>query len=521
MIKSHSQVSQDLQHWKAISIDDSGSLLRRRIARRKANIKWFCSILGVGVLLFRDDIVHALPADVAIWGASLILVSLSIVLFRTARLSGENPYLVPFSALSLFFALAYGLGILNVYYYDVYPWEAIPGNASTFLRALPAFPEVGLLILAGGLGVIVGTLLPPWFSAALLPAITAKEKGTPFRTSLYCLLPLFVVSTRLSIWYEAPVLVRHIFTLVGDFGFFIVLVAGAEIAASPLSGIRRWGLYILALFVLTVIVGTPTGMRGHTLRPFILLAIGVVVAYERVPRWLLGILPILVLIIMPFLNYIKVNAFQTENLESLLTSAGTTVASMEFRERLEDGLQVFGNRVFATPFHLAMYMQAWPDIYPFENGQTFLQELSDGLPRIIDPGKGDTSGVLNWYAVRAGIALEPDLVTDDWTSAVFDGMSEYYVNFGPWGIFLLSILHGYYFLILYDWLVVRSKSFYFTALFAYLIWFLWPDSGVVRRALSDIRILVVWIAIFFILNVINDRLGERRSAEVKPKQRSL
>lgn len=521
MIKSHSQVSQDLQHWKAISLDDSGSLLRRRIARRKVNIKWFCSILGVGVLLLRDDLLELLPTATIIWAVPVVLCSLAIVLFRTARLSGENPYLVPSSALSLFFALAYGLGTLNVYYYDVYPWETIPGNASTFLRALPAFPEVGLLILAGGLGVIIGTLLPPSFSTALLPAITAKEKKTPFRTSLYCLLPLFVVSSRLSIWYEAPMLVRHIFTLIGDFGFFIVLVAGAEIAASPLYGIRRWWLYILALVVLAVIVGTPTGMRGHTLRPFILLAIGVVVAYERVPRWLLGILPILVLIIMPFLNYIKVNAFQTENLGSLLTSAGTAVAGMEFRERLEDGLQVFGNRVFATPFHLAMYMQAWPDIYPFENGQTFLQELSDGLPRFIDPWKGETSGVLNWYAVRAGIALEPDPVTGAWTSALFDGMSEYYVNFGPWGIFLLSILHGYYFLILYDWLVVRSKSFFFTALFAYLIWFQWPDSGVVRRALSDIRLLVVWITIFLVLNAISDKLGERRSTEVKSKQMSL
>ena len=520
MIKPHSQVSQGLQHWEAIRENSPGSLLRQRIARRKVNVKSFCLILGVGVLLFRDDIVHAVPADVTIWGASLILVSLAVVLFRTARLSGENPYLVPSSALSLFFALVYGLGILNVYYYDVYPWEAIPGNAFAFLRAMPAFPEVGLLVLAGGLGVIVGTLLPPWFSTALLPAITAKEKGRRFRIGLYCLLPLFVVSTRLSIWYEAPLLVRHIFTLIGDFGFFIVLVAGAEIAASPLSGIRRWWLYILALVVLAVIVGTPTGMRGHTLRPFILLAIGIVIMKQRVPKWVWGGLAIVAIVVMPWLNYIKVNAPASEDLGELLISATTQVASVGLRENVEDGLQVFGNRVFATPFHLAMYMQAWPDIYPFENGQTFLQEISDTLPRIIDPWKGDTSGVLNWYAVRAGITLEPDLVTGGWTSAVFDGMSEYYVNFGPWGIFLLSILHGYYFLILYDWLVVRSKSFFFTALFAYLIWFLWPDSGVVRRALSDIRLLVVWIAIFFVIKLINDTLGERRSTEVKPNQMS-
>jgi len=236
------------------------------------------------------------------------------------------------------------------------------------------------------------------------------------------------------------------------------------------------------------------------LRPFILLAIGVVIAYRRIPRWLWCTLPILAMIVMPGLNYIKVNAGQIPDLGGLLTSSASHVGSMGFRERLEDGLQVFGNRVFGLPYHLGMYMQAWPEAYAFERGRTFLIELSDVLPRVLDPWKGETSGALNWYAVKAGIALEPDPATGAWTSAVFDGISEYYINFGPWGVLLLSIVHGYYFAILYDWLVLRSRAFFFTALFAYLIWFTWPDAGVLRRMISDSRLLVVWILLFIAVN---------------------
>src|SRR5262249_40266236 len=121
------------------------------------------------------------------------------------------------------------------------------------------------------------------------------------------------------------------------------------------------------------------------------------------------------------------------------------------------------------------------------------------------------------YSVKAGIAPEPDPATGEWTSAVFDGISEYYVNFGPLGVFLLSILNGYYFVVLYDWLVVRSKPFFCTALFTYLLWFTWPDnSGFFRRMLSDTRMLAVWLILFFAITRINKRLLRGQPVRMMP-----
>lgn len=55
--------------------------------------------------------------------------------------------------------------------------------------------------------------------------------------------------------------------------------------------------------------------------------------------------------------------------------------------------------------------------------------------------KPDIGRLLDSYAWQVGIIGKGD----NQTSAKFDFVSEYYINFGAWGLFALSWLHGLFF----------------------------------------------------------------------------
>ena len=142
----------------------------------------------------------------------------------------------------------------------------------------------------------------------------------------------------------------------------------------------------------------------------------------------------------------------------------------------------------------------YPDVYPFEFGQTFLVELQTLIPRIVWPEKPNISIELNRYTSAVGMLREYDEYDESVTSATFDAISEYYLNFGTAGVFFLSMLQGYYLRVLYEWLVRRS--IYEIGGSVYLVLFFSNHDffGVAQSFVSHTRQLPVWLFILYLMS---------------------
>lgn len=103
---------------------------------------------------------------------------------------------------------------------------------------------------------------------------------------------------------------------------------------------------------------------------------------------------------------------------------------------------------------------------------------------------------------------------DQTTSAVFDGVSEYYLNFGIVGVFFLSVLQGAYWRILHRWLIERSDLSLGAPILVVLLFVNFDCFGIGQTILSHTRQLPVWLLISYVLSG-SSTSGQIRAARDK------
>jgi len=442
------------------------------------------------------------PPTVVIWVTASILFLLAFYGFRVSQRCGENPWLAPLSLLMSFYFFKYGWGALVVYYWDLFPWEAFPEIGSTYLRygEKTHLPIASHLILLGGLGLYLGAGGPMPAVTRWLPALKwpIDDKKFELNLVLYTPIALFVFIILRPVM---PVVIRDTVLLFGWIIWVIIVIASYRYFSSQGSGQAKWRILLIVISLFHFLLGLQTGMRGNFLYPGLLIVLGYVVARGRLPwRLLVAAIPILVFVVVPWLSLYKFLG-KEETIPARVAVTSQQFAETEYRAAFELGLDsLVGRFAGSSASTLSVFSQYYPDPYPFEMGRSFLLTLEQLVPRVLWPEKPNLSLELDRYTVAVGMLPQEDDVDYGVTSAKFDAISEYYLNFGPIGVLLFSLLHGYFFRILYYWLVKRSD--YEIGASLYIVFFVLNLDflGVVQIFISATRQLVVWPVILYALS---------------------
>ncbi|MDE2060662.1 MAG: O-antigen polysaccharide polymerase Wzy [candidate division NC10 bacterium] len=439
------------------------------------------------------------PPTVVIWVTASILFLLAFYGFRVSQRRGENPWLAPLSLLMAFYFFKYGWGALAVYYWDLLPWEAVPGIGSTFLRygEKAHLPTACHLILLGGVGLYLGAGGPMPAVARWLPALKWPIDHAKYSRNLVLYTPIallvFVVLRPLM-----SVVIRDTVLLLGWIVWVILVIVSYRIFSPQTSGRAKWLMFLVLIFLAQLLLGLQTGMRANFLYPILLIVLGYVIARGRLPwKVLAAAIPLFMFVVGPWLTLYKLEG-EVESISARISATSQQFAGTEFRAAFELGLDgLVGRFAGSGAGALSVFSQYYPDPYPFEMGRSFVLTLEQLVPRVLWPEKPNLSLELNRYTIAVGMLPNEDDIDYGVTSATFDAISEYYLNFGLIGVLLFAVLHGYFFRILYYWLVKRSNyemgaSLYIVFFFLNLDFF-----GVVQIFTSATRHLVVWPLILY------------------------
>jgi hypothetical protein len=244
-------------------------------------------------------------------------------------------------------------------------------------------------------------------------------------------------------------------------------------------------------------LGLLTGQLGEVLAPLVFMVFGFMLARRKLPwRALLVIVPVAFLLVFPFLTVYKYTAQNHPDspLSERVLFAVERFATLDYRTGVELTMDRFVARMAATALP-AIFSRFYPDVYAFEHGRTFGTELSSLVPRIVWPDKPFVAVELNRYSAAVGLVREGGT-----TSAVFDAVSEYYVNFGPVGVLVFCFLHGVYVNILGAWFSDRLQAPLGGAM-NMAVFISNPEFfGVGQAFTSQIKILPVWLLVLYVLS---------------------
>lgn len=306
------------------------------------------------------------------------------------------------------------------------------------------FQRGGLILLLGGFGWITGTLFPN--RSAETGMRKAWSTRTDLKASLYPMVGLLLCGHVVTLLL-VPRLgagMRQIAMSAGMVTHALTLLAAFEWGRAEDARTRyQWmGVYIigaLGIAALTLL----EGMREHVLRAATFGVLGYWAGHRKLPRWhWLVTFAIALMLVLPILNVFKQLSLREPKEESSTTRL--EVARESASENFADQM-VFGVVHMAARLNLAQYPYRYayfyPDFYRPLYGASFGLELANMVPRFLWPDKPQVSTELNEYAREVGIVNQEDMGS----SAVFDGFSEYYANFGYLGVFLFATMGGMYY----------------------------------------------------------------------------
>jgi hypothetical protein len=447
------------------------------------------------VLPFRSF--DELDRELVVWGTAAVLILLAVVAFLSARRRIVNPWLDPVFLIVGFFAYKHGFGVLAVNYWSTLSWRETPGVESMFDRwgIWENLPAACQLFLLGGLGLYLGLSLRPPRILDHLPALRWRIDERRFRVNLWIYTPLamtlFVLGRRVL-----PLVIRDTVLLFGWISWVLIVIASAQLFGRPGTDRTAWFGLIAVIAGGHVLLGLEIGMRGAFVYPLLLVGAGYVMGRGRVP-WVptLVALALLMTVIIPWLSFYKIQPADLPTLERI-RSASDEMAEVTARGALDRGVEALIGRSVGVVGMTAVFIQDVPDLAPYEYGRTFLIQATHLVPRIMWPNKPNMSEQLNFYSRRARLIDEED----EETTATFDAISEYYVNFGAIGVFFLSVLHGWYMRALHHWLVVRSMPLFGGAMFLIFILINFDFFGIGQIVLSHTRQIPVWLGILYVLS---------------------
>jgi hypothetical protein len=440
---------------------------------------------------------EALDRDWVVWVSGLLLLAIPVLAHVAALRRRDNPWLDPVFLITAFFGSKYGFGIIATNYWSELSWVETPGISSMFQRwgIWDNLPTACHLFALAGLGLYIGVSLRPLALFDALPALRWTIDTRRFRMNLYVYTPvamtLFVVGRGVL-----PLVVRDTALLFGWISWVLIIIAASQWLGREETDRSAW-LGIVAIIVLGhIALGFEIGMRGAFVYPFLLIGAGYTMVRRRIP-WgrVLVATVLLILVVIPWLTFYKIQPPETPFADRV-RAASEEMSAVTLRGALERGVEAVVGRSVGVVGMAAVFVQDVPDLGPFEYGRTFLIQAMHVVPRLVWPDKPNMSEQLNMYSRRAGLVS----AGDEATTATFDAVSEYYVNFGIVGVFLLSLVHGCYLRVLHRWLVERSAFLIGPPMFLVFILINFDFFGVVQTMLAHSRQIPVWTAVLYLLS---------------------
>jgi hypothetical protein len=440
-------------------------------------------LLALLLLLLPEKIFSIVPSSVAIWMGFFLITAITAIAFRSCRLRAINPWLHPTSAFAAFFLFFYGIGLLSMYYWDslaeIYPnlFQNVPG----YDAFEDIWSDISRLTLLGGTSILFGTMMRASTVAKMIPSIRWNfSKNTFFQRSLYYLPIVLVTYTLMPIFRSyIPKPLEFLLQTFGFTGYFVIIIASYYFFLSPYSR-KKWIIIYILYGILMAIPGLIVQMRGQMLTPFFVGIFGFIMARGRLPKKGILVIAILALIfILPWATFIKKTGSSEQGIFSRVKEAGGLLADIEYYDRLSMSFEASFKR-FSGPNNIG-HVRSWvPGNFPHQNGRVFWITLQSLIPRQLWFNKPNVSEELNWFS-RTLLYIQ---VWDNDTSAVFDALGLYYLDFGVFGIFFLGLLHGWIIRLLFDWLSLKRFPYEFAASF-FLFSILVP---------SDLSPIIIWLS---------------------------
>ncbi len=433
------------------------------------------------------------PAETLVWIHAATLFALAVLVFSFGRRQGGNPWLSPAFLVLFIYAVLFGWGGVVVYYWGFVPWRVHPELRDTFYvqgvwHNLPAACRLSLI---GGLGLFIGVTSPAWRFAGRLPLLGHSVDLGKLKRAIVVVVP----ALKIADWLLYPNLplafqfIETVFVSVTD--SLLVLASYFCFRAESRMERIRWLVFLVASYAVSLPGAMRSGQLVPMFMPGLMILFGYVIARGRPPwGWLALGAPAAVFVLLPFTTLYKYSP-EAEQPADRLWVAAMKFRATDLQERVEIALSRTVAR-FAVIHFPAVYTQFYPRVYPYEYGETFRLELVRFMPRVLWSDKPDVAQELNRYSASVGVIRSED----SGVSMVFDAISEYYLNFGVVGVFLLSILHGWYHVLLYEWLAARHVLAG-TAIFLSLVANNWDFFGVVNIFEPHVKFLAVWLIMYY------------------------
>lgn len=478
----------------------------RRVGLFDAAIPWFCAVVALLLLFIGRSNFEALPRPVIIWMTFGFTVLVAVHGYVTARTSGMSPWIAPVFIVVLYFTVRYGLAAVLIENWHEYPWQVFPFMRRHFFRfgAWHYLPSSCYLILLFGAGMNIGlTLAAAAGAGGLRSSWRFDESRLKRGVMLYAPVALFIHSFA---HFNLPLTINFAVSLLGAVIQPVIAICAYWLFTAPSRQERlTWAVFVVLLCLVSMRVGLHTGQLVGSLLPWMMAAAGYVLA-RGAPPWklLLPILPVLFLVVLPYLSLYKQAGKRSLDTEQRIRESLVRYDRMGTAGRIELSLERTAAR-FGGAYMPAVYARYYPSSYPYEYGKSLLFELSSLIPRPLWPDKPYLSWELNHYPVRLGL-IRKDFVT----TVLFDAISEYYLNFGPAGVFVLAILHGLYLQLLYNWLVLYVNPVIGSAICITLFLTNEDFYGVGLMMTAHFKQVPVWLALLYLLA--RAPLGKERHA---------
>ena len=455
-----------------------------------------CIIAAAVLLLLPPDAFSRSDPAFIVWGTAGALLFLALYGFRVATRRAAIPWFSPIYLVTAFYFFKYGWGSLVAYYWGFVPWQALPELSNYFYRlgVWNNLPSTCRLFLLGGLGLFLGLSLPTKPVADRLPRLQWPFSDVKLRHCIVVFTPLALI----ALWFVRShldgVLPFSIVVLASMIDACILLVSYYLFSALRGDVRVRWSCFLALLLLLRLPTALSTGQMVPLLTPGLMALFGYVLA-RKSPPWMLLLVatPVLLFFVLPFTALYKFAGTETAIQERLLNAQQAFTAT-SYQTRLELSLARTFARLCGAQFP-SVFTQFYPNVYPFEHGETFGIEVTGLVPRVLWPDKPEVSPELNRYSEQVGI-----IKTESGTSAVFDALSEYYVNFGAIGVFVLFVIHGWYFSVLYEWLVNRGHAVIGIATYMCLVPGNWDFFGLGNCFALHVKAVPVWLLLFYLMS---------------------
>jgi len=414
-------------------------------------------VLALLLMFVSERGLENLPGWLLPWATVAVLLALLIHHRKLARLNGENVWTGVAPLVLGWILLRYGLAALVVYYWDQYEWE-VPNMERRFQvyggrQNLHMGCAVALL---GGLGFYSGFRLPVGGLVRMLPDVswpmdTAKlQRNVVLYAPVGLVLLLFVIP-------QLPLSIQFAVSLFATITYALIAMVSYWWASSNGAARVRWGIATAGICGFASLLGLLSGQVGQVFVPSLMVVLGYTVARGSPPwRVLLPAGLAAFFLLCPFLTIYKhsqhsIGVVENPTVEERIHYTRERLEMTSYRAGLELAVDRFIARLCLIEFP-SVFSIYYPHTYPYAAGHSFLVEFSSLIPRFLWPDKPQMSPELNRYTATVGMVKEGGN-----TSAVFDALTEYYVNFGRLGVFLLAALHALYLKVLYHWLISLDR----------------------------------------------------------------